>query len=355
LPSENKLAAAEPANTGRYCNVHWSDGSWGFNWTGSAPCSTLLRSKTGGTVVRAGLYSTTGANHVFVRCSNGGYGPLGASGTAPLAAAYNAVGKTTNRCIFQVSAGALPVFDKMFKSAHQLPYPGREALGFMHGLTPVPLEQFQNNQSGMGVVDRFGKQISDTREYAYDNPLNEGRPLYAPADGIVLMDGSRERDVTRFGNEGTPNQGEIYLKVGIGPSATYRETFIVYYAHVRRRMVADGQSVRRGQILGYVGATGATSGFAHLHTGVFRASNINARGTTPQFGYHVNFVPDDDDTGNNMGNWNAIDPLGWANGHAFDPWAYLEWDTAAGFPQAFTGLGGWSVNLFKPGQAFRYP
>lgn len=363
LPSYEALVAPKPANTGHYCNIHWPDGSWDFDWSGTTPCETIRakRPNENGTVVRAGLYSTNEANQVFVRCDNGGYGPAGAIGAAPLAAASAAVGHTTNRCIFQVSASALPVFDRMFESAHEIAYPARTASPFTRAVTPVSFAQFGNGQSGVGYVDRFGSawpnaSASTSREYAYDNPLDEGRPVYAPADGVILANGSRDRDVSGFGNPGTPSQGEIYLKVGIGADATYRETFVVYYAHLRKRLVASGQTVRRGQILGYVGASGATGGYAHLHTGVFRGSNVNAHTTAnPQLGYHVDLLANGDTTGNSMGNWTSIDPLGWGNFVAFDPWAYADWNTAVGAPQSFTGIGGWSVNLFKPGQAFRYP
>jgi murein DD-endopeptidase MepM/ murein hydrolase activator NlpD len=257
---------------------------------------------------------------------------------------------------------SMPVFDRMFRAGHEAE--GRVALGFTHSRTAVDLEPFGHGETGKGFVDRFGKlQSRDAfRECAYDNPLDEGRPLYAPADGIVIANGSRERDVSRFSPAGTPNQGEVYLKIGVGPSPKYRETFIVYYAHLRRRLVEDGQTVRQGQILGFVGASGATGGFSHLHTGVFRASNVNARSTSEtlptrsaRFGYHPKFEANDDDSGNNMGNQTAIDPLGWANPSAFDPWAYTEWNTPANPTQAFTGLGAWSIDLFRPAKRFDYP
>jgi hypothetical protein len=71
------------------------------------------------------------------------------------------------------------------------------------------------------------------------------------------------------------------------------------------------------------------------------------------FGYHVAFQANDDSTGNNMGNLNSIDALGWANVHAFDPWAYTGWNTPTAY--GFTGTGAWSVDLFRSGEAFRYP
>lgn len=353
-PSYDALTPAEPANTGHYCNVHWPDGTWGFNWTGSTPCATLQAQKPNGVIVRAGLYSTTAANTVFAACSDGWVGPSGSAGVAPLQSVYNAVGKTTNKCIFQVSMTAIPLFSRFVDSAHEIP--GRLANPFAHNAIPVELAQFNNGESGpSNGVDRFGYDVGG-REAAYDLPVDEGRPVYAASNGIVITNGSRVRDIntTAFTCNGSPNQGELWIKHGVGTDATYRESFIVGYMHLRKRVVVDGQTVKAGQLLGYTGATGCTSGgFGHLHVGVARISNNNAHtDANPQLGYHFNFQATTDATGSNEDGMTSLDPLGWANFSAFDPWAYLEWNTATryGF-----GKGSWSINLFKSGQAFRYP
>jgi murein DD-endopeptidase MepM/ murein hydrolase activator NlpD len=51
------------------------------------------------------------------------------------------------------------------------------------------------------------------------------------------------------------------------------ETFCYYYAHLDRYVpgLAEGQTVSRGQLLGYVGSTGNASPDApHLHFAIFR-------------------------------------------------------------------------------------
>ncbi len=365
LRTEEALTPGDPPNMARYCNVQWSDGTWGFKWTGTDPCGDLLDQKpfTQGWIVRAGLYSTTGGNNVLVKCSDGGV-MMGATGSAVLQSAYNAVGKTTNRCIFQVSADAYPLFDHMWDPAYEVP--DRTAGPFVHNrVAAVDLAQFGlqesgdvdgdtcNDPPGMGWVDRFGHDVGCWRETAYDTALDEGRPLLAPAGGVVVAGGSRVRDIRVLGNTtnnggGSPNQQELYVKYSLGSDPTYRETWVVYYAHVRKRLVVDGQTVKPGQILGYVGASGATSGYGHLHVGVYRLTNTNAHGwVTPWDGYHVDFYPDETDgSGVNTGIANTVDPLGWANGNGFDPWAYSEWGN---------GNGAWSANLFKPDQQFDYP
>jgi murein DD-endopeptidase MepM/ murein hydrolase activator NlpD len=358
LQSLDALTPTDPPKTSHYCNVHWPDGTWGFDYGHATPCAILLNSKPGGKIVRAGLYSITGANNVFVACNNGWYGPVGSAGADPLLAAYTAVGHTANACIFQVTATALPVFGPQFNLADQLPYPGRVALPFVHNLHPVDLAQFGNGQTGPSAgVDRFGMNVG-AREPAYDHPLDEARPLYAVSGGVVITNGSRIRDVSIFGCGGTPNQGELWIKYSVGSDATYRESFVVGYMHVRKRLVADGQTVKAGQIVGYIGATGCTGGYAHLHSSVARLSNNNAHtAAQPEFGYRFPFQANTDPTGSNEGGFTAIDALGWANFSAFDPRAYAEWNTAAisYSNYGFTGVGAWSVNLFKPGSAFRYP
>ena len=351
LLSEEELTPADPPLTGHYCNVHWPDGTWGFDVTGAKPCNTLLLQKPLGIVVRAGLYSLTTTNYVFARCSNGSVGPMAAPGVAPLNSANAAVGHTNNKCIFQVSEAAFPMFDRVWDPAHEIA--GRSTNPFIHNQIPVALAQFGFGELGgngapplFGFVDRFGHD-KGAREAAYDAPLDEGRPLLAPAGGVVIMNGSRDRDVSPVGAApGTPNQSELFVRYSIGNDSDYRESFVVYYAHMRKRLVVDGQTVKAGQILGYVGATGSTSGFAHVHIGVLRASNTNAHSVAfPDAGWHVDIQPDLTTNGVNTNSVNAVDPLGWASS-AIDPWGYVEFDA---------GKGAWSPDLFKPGKGFSYP
>lgn len=352
LATLDALTPADPPNTGHYCNVIYPDSTWGFGWTGATPCATLLAAKSGGKIVRAGLYSTTGSNDILAQCNNGSF-LWGATGAAALQHVSDSIGHTANACILVVSPGDLPLFQPMFHD--ELPLP-RVALWFDHAPGPaVSLAQFGHGETGTSVgIDRDGFNKGD-RESAYDAPLDESVPLYAPSGGTVIANGSRERDITGNGSgRGSQNQGELYVRYSIGSDPTYRETFVVYYAHVRKRLVVNGQTVKAGQILGYVGATGATGGFAHLHVGVFRLTNTNAHTTAqPELGYHVSFAANSDASGNSTGSWNAVDPLGWNNTSAFDPSAYQLWASDSG--RGFLGYGAWSPNLFTPGSAFRYP
>ena len=72
-----------------------------------------------------------------------------------------------------------------------------------------------------------------------------GTPVKATADGTIESSGW----AGDYGNM-------ILLRHGYGMSTRY--------GHLSRLVVAAGDSVRRGQVIGYVGATGRTTG-AHLH------------------------------------------------------------------------------------------
>lgn len=78
-----------------------------------------------------------------------------------------------------------------------------------------------------------------------------GAPLYAAADGRVMA---------RGGGDWDPSGNWLYIDhggvAGVGLS--------VSYSHAIRYIVGDGQRVKRGQVVGYVGSTGWSTG-CHLH------------------------------------------------------------------------------------------
>jgi murein DD-endopeptidase MepM/ murein hydrolase activator NlpD len=72
-----------------------------------------------------------------------------------------------------------------------------------------------------------------------------GTPVYATADGIV----SRADWFSSYG---------LYISIEHGGELQTR------YAHLSRLAVGEGQRVRKGEIIGYVGSTGRSTG-PHLH------------------------------------------------------------------------------------------
>ena len=77
-----------------------------------------------------------------------------------------------------------------------------------------------------------------------------GSPIYAVSDGVVEFAG-------RHGGHGN------YVKLGHGGGL---ETG---YAHMSRIAVSPGERVHRGEVIGYVGSTGLSTG-AHLHFEVYK-------------------------------------------------------------------------------------
>ena len=89
-----------------------------------------------------------------------------------------------------------------------------------------------------------------------DLACSQGTPIHATADGIVSHSGW------------TSGSGYVVvLEHGLG--------FSTIYAHNKTNAVKVGQQVRRGEVIGYVGSTGRTTG-PHVHYEVLKnGKNIN--------------------------------------------------------------------------------
>ena len=107
-----------------------------------------------------------------------------------------------------------------------------------YGMRPDPMDGKRRFHSGIDLA------------------CNSGTPIRATADGIVSHSGW------------TTNSGYVvFLEHGLG--------FSTIYAHNKSNTVNVGQQVRRGDIIGYVGATGRTTG-PHIHYEVLKdGKNIN--------------------------------------------------------------------------------
>jgi murein DD-endopeptidase MepM/ murein hydrolase activator NlpD len=106
-----------------------------------------------------------------------------------------------------------------------------------------PIDQMSLSSSyGMRVHPITGKVA---RHNGIDIPAPRGTPIYATADGIV----GRAQRLGGYGN---------YVEVEHGNAIQTR------YGHMSSYIVRPGQQVRRGDILGYVGSTGRSTG-NHLH------------------------------------------------------------------------------------------
>ncbi len=112
-------------------------------------------------------------------------------------------------------------------------------------LAPVP------GRVTSGYGSRRHPILGSRRMYAgIDFKASYGSPIYAATDGTVQFAG-------RHGGHG--NYVKLSHGGGLGTG----------YAHMSRIAVSNGQRVRRGQVIGYVGSTGLSTG-PHLHYEMYR-------------------------------------------------------------------------------------
>ncbi len=106
-----------------------------------------------------------------------------------------------------------------------------------------PLEKMSLSSSyGMRVHPITGRVA---RHNGIDIPAPYGTPIYATADGTV----GRAQRLGGYGN---------YVEIEHGNAIETR------YGHMSRFVVQSGQHVKKGDIIGYVGSTGRSTG-NHLH------------------------------------------------------------------------------------------
>jgi murein DD-endopeptidase MepM/ murein hydrolase activator NlpD len=103
------------------------------------------------------------------------------------------------------------------------------------------------------VTSEFGGRISpfsgrDEFHSGMDIAAKLGNPIVAPADGVVV-------DVAKRADMG--NMIVIHHARGISTS----------FAHLLRTVVKSGQVIRKGDVIGYVGSSGRSTG-AHVHYSV---------------------------------------------------------------------------------------
>lgn len=125
--------------------------------------------------------------------------------------------------------------------------PSGEPAGLLvpvQGIAPAQLSDTFNDARG-----------SERSHNAMDIMAPTGTPVVAVADGkLVKLFDSKAGGLTMYQFDTT-------------------ETYSFYYAHLDRYAdgIAEGQMLRRGQVIGYVGATGnADPSSPHLHFAVYR-------------------------------------------------------------------------------------
>ncbi|MFY7839071.1 MAG: M23 family metallopeptidase [Lacibacter sp.] len=135
-------------------------------------------------------------------------------------------------------------------------------------IQPVSNKDLSRLASGFGY--RIDPVYKTTKFHAgLDFAAPQGTPIYATADGTVTLAGNSGNG---FGNHVVINHGYGY------------ETL---YGHMVRVKARNGQKIRRGEVVGWVGSTGKSTG-PHLHYEVHK----NGRDLDPIYFFYNDLTPE---------------------------------------------------------------
>ena len=146
-----------------------------------------------------------------------------------------------------IQSNSLDDILKMAKSKDKL-------LAAIPAIQPVKNENLKRMVSGFGYrTDPFTK--ARKMHEGMDFTAKTGTPIYATGDGVVAR---ADNTVSGFGNH-------IVIRHGFG--------YETLYGHLSKYKCRAGQSVNRGDIIGYVGSTGRSEG-PHLHYEVHKNGKV---------------------------------------------------------------------------------
>jgi murein DD-endopeptidase MepM/ murein hydrolase activator NlpD len=135
-------------------------------------------------------------------------------------------------------------------------------------IQPVSNKDLERIASGFGYrIDPIYKTIKLHAGLDFAAPI--GTPIYATADGVVKVAGFSDGG---YGNHVIINHGYGY------------ETL---YGHMVRVKARVGQHVKRGEVIGYVGSTGKSTG-PHCHYEVHK----NGQKIDPVYFFYNDLTPD---------------------------------------------------------------
>ncbi len=162
-----------------------------------------------------------------------------------------------------VSGGEDEQFKKLFSSWQNFEETGHAALAASVGRSPLSAAAraaagiagpvsipSRTPLNGLTMTSNFGMRVHPVlggmrAHKGVDLSAPVGTPIYATADGVVGK-------ASWFGGYG------LYVQLEHGNDLETR------YGHMSRLAVAEGQHIHKGDVLGYVGTTGRSTG-PHLH------------------------------------------------------------------------------------------
>lgn len=106
---------------------------------------------------------------------------------------------------------------------------------------------------------RFTNAFGPPGHYGFDFGIDEGTPVMAARSGeVLLVDADGEY------NNGYGNYITLWHDAARTPSGVWKATQFTLYAHLSRVTVKNGDPVTAGQVIGFSGNTGNSTG-PHLH------------------------------------------------------------------------------------------
>jgi len=141
-------------------------------------------------------------------------------------------------------------------------------------LQSIPAIQPVSNKDLKRIASGFGMRVHPIYKIAkmhtgLDFSADIGTEIYATGDGTIEAVDSK---LSGYGHH-------VIIQHGYG--------FESLYAHMSKVIVRPGEKVTRGQVIGYVGNTGASTG-PHLHYEVLR----NGEKVDPAFYFYSDITPE---------------------------------------------------------------
>ncbi len=175
--------------------------------------------------------------------------------------------KTTQK-IDQLSR-ELYVQSKSFDDVFEMAKTKEEMLAAIPGIQPISNKDLTRIASGFGYrIHPIYKTLRFHDGIDFSAPT--GTPIYATGDGVI------ERKIGRLSGYG------LVIKVDHGYG------YQTLYAHCSKIIVRPGQKVKRGEIIGYVGNTGRSTG-PHLHYEVIK----NGKKINPVHFFYQDLTPEE--------------------------------------------------------------
>jgi len=163
----------------------------------------------------------------------------------------------------------LYIQSKSFDEVYKLAKRKEDMLAAIPGIQPVSNKDLRRIASGFGY--RIHPIYKTLRMHAgIDFSAPTGTPIYATGDGVV------ERQKGRMSGYGKV----VKINHGYG--------YETLYAHCSKIIVRPGQKVKRGEIIGYVGNTGRSTG-PHLHYEVIK----NGKKINPIHFFYQDLTPEE--------------------------------------------------------------